>query len=75
MFKALNWNFIMFYILVKRYNVYLNFKTKFNSLFGYQVSRLVILHEEAEDGNAMPDLARPVQAVSLAVNNLVKVWG
>ncbi|GBP04691.1 Vinculin [Eumeta japonica] len=37
------------------------------------VSRLVILHEEAEDGNAMPDLARPVQAVSLAVNNLVKV--
>ncbi|XP_035456928.2 vinculin [Spodoptera frugiperda] len=38
-----------------------------------QVSRLVILHEEAEDGNAMPDLARPVQAVSLAVNNLVKV--
>ncbi|CAH2098991.1 unnamed protein product [Euphydryas editha] len=44
---------------------------KTNSLF--QVSRLVILHEEAEDGNAMPDLARPVQAVSLAVNNLVKV--
>ncbi|OWR55289.1 Vinculin, partial [Danaus plexippus plexippus] len=38
-----------------------------------RVSRLVILHEEAEDGNAMPDLARPVQAVSLAVNNLVKV--
>ncbi|CAB3241368.1 unnamed protein product [Arctia plantaginis] len=38
-----------------------------------QVSRLVILHEEAEDGNAMPDLARPVQAVSLAVTNLVKV--
>lgn len=33
----------------------------------------MILHEEAEDGNAMPDLARPVQAVSLAVNNLVKV--
>ncbi|KAJ2939403.1 hypothetical protein O0L34_g10834 [Tuta absoluta] len=41
--------------------------------FEFQVSRLVILHEEAEDGNAMPDLARPVQAVSLAVNNLVKV--
>lgn len=38
-----------------------------------QVSRLVILHEEAEDGNAMPDLCRPVQAVSLAVTNLVKV--
>lgn len=38
-----------------------------------QVSKLVILHEEAEDGNAMPDLARPVQAVKLAVDNLVKV--
>lgn len=38
-----------------------------------QVSRLVILHEEAEDGNAMPDLSRPVQAVSIAVTNLVKV--
>ncbi|XP_054721582.1 vinculin-like isoform X2 [Uloborus diversus] len=38
-----------------------------------QVSRLVILHEEAEDGNAMPDLSRPVEAVSLAVANLVRV--
>lgn len=38
-----------------------------------QVSRLVILHEEAEDGNAMPDLTRPVDAVSKAVANLVKV--
>ncbi|XP_063978081.1 vinculin isoform X4 [Diachasmimorpha longicaudata] len=38
-----------------------------------QVSRLVILHEEAEDGNAMPDLGRPVQVVSMAVTNLVKV--
>ncbi|CAH1270147.1 VCL [Branchiostoma lanceolatum] len=38
-----------------------------------QVSQLVILHEEAEDGNAMPDLARPVQAVCAAVQNLVKV--
>jgi vinculin len=37
------------------------------------VSRLVILHEEAEDGNAMPDLSRPVKAVSIAVTNLVKV--
>ncbi len=33
----------------------------------------MILHEEAEDGNAMPDLARPVQAVKLAVDNLIKV--
>ncbi|XP_077978235.1 vinculin-like isoform X2 [Glandiceps talaboti] len=38
-----------------------------------QVSQLVILHEEAEDGNAMPDLSRPVQAVGAAVNNLVMV--
>lgn len=38
-----------------------------------QVSRLVILHEEAEDGNAMPDLSKPVEAVSRAVENLVKV--
>lgn len=44
--------------------------TLFNNL---QVSRLVILHEEAEDGNAMPDLERPVKAVSMAVANLVKV--
>lgn len=38
-----------------------------------QVERLVILHEEAEDGNAMPDLERPVHAVSKAVANLIKV--
>ena len=38
-----------------------------------QVSKLVILHEEAEDGNAMPDLARPVQMVKAAVDNLIKV--
>lgn len=42
-------------------------------IFIIQVSRLVILHEEAEDGNAMPDLGKPVQAVSMAVANLVKV--
>lgn len=34
---------------------------------------MVILHEEAEDGNAMPDLSRPVQAVSSAVANLIRV--
>ena len=39
----------------------------------WQVSKLVILHEEAEDGNAMPDLSRPVQVVKLAVDNLIKV--
>lgn len=38
-----------------------------------QVSKLIILHEEGEDGNAMPDLERPVQAVSKAVSNLVRV--
>lgn len=34
---------------------------------------MVILHEEAEDGNAMPDLSKPVHAVSRAVENLTKV--
>lgn len=33
----------------------------------------MILHEEAEDGNAMPDLSKPVSAVSRAVENLTKV--
>ncbi|XP_071743094.1 vinculin isoform X7 [Lepeophtheirus salmonis] len=37
------------------------------------VSRLVIIHEEGEAGHEMPDLVRPVQAVSKAVHNLVKV--
>lgn len=41
--------------------------------FCHQVSRLVILHEEAEDGNAMPNLEQPVKVVSNAVHNLVKV--
>ncbi len=39
----------------------------------FQVSRLVIIHEEGEAGHEMPDLSRPVQAVSKAVTNLVKV--
>lgn len=34
---------------------------------------MVILHEEAEDGSAMPDLSKPVKAVSRAVENLTKV--
>ncbi|XP_019759236.1 vinculin isoform X3 [Dendroctonus ponderosae] len=38
-----------------------------------QVSKLVILHEEAEDGIPMPDLEQPVRTVSSAVSNLVKV--
>ena len=38
-----------------------------------KVSRLVIIHEEAGDTNAMPDLSVPVGAVSRAVTNLVKV--
>ncbi|XP_015836441.1 vinculin isoform X4 [Tribolium castaneum] len=38
-----------------------------------QVSKLVILHEEAEDGIPMPDLEQPVRSVSNAVSNLVKV--
>ncbi|XP_071956456.1 vinculin-like isoform X2 [Antedon mediterranea] len=38
-----------------------------------QISQLVILHEQAEDGAAMPDLTLPVSAVANAVNNLVQV--
>jgi len=38
-----------------------------------QVSRLVIIHEEGEAGHQMPDLERPVMAVSKAVANLAKV--
>lgn len=38
-----------------------------------QVSKLIILHEEGEDGNAMPDLEKPVYAVSSAVSNLLRV--
>ncbi|CAF1061492.1 unnamed protein product [Adineta ricciae] len=39
-----------------------------------QVSRLIILHEEAAgDSNLMPDLSKPVQVVKSAVDNLVKV--
>ncbi|XP_059099435.1 vinculin-like isoform X3 [Tigriopus californicus] len=45
-------------------------------VFGFligAVSRLVIIHEEGEAGHEMPDLERPVFAVSKAVTNLVKV--
>jgi vinculin len=38
-----------------------------------QVSKLVILHEEADDGNKMPDLSLPVSIVKLAADNLIKV--
>jgi len=38
-----------------------------------QVSKLIILHEEGEDGNSMPNLEAPVVAVSKAVSNLVRV--
>ena len=37
------------------------------------MSKLIILHEEGEDGNSMPDLEVPVQAVSEAVANLVRL--
>ncbi len=43
--------------------------------FLFQVARLVIIHEEGEAGHEMPDLERPVVAVSKAVTNLVKVRG
>ena len=37
------------------------------------MSKLIILHEEGEDGNSMPNLEIPVQAVSKAVSNLVRL--
>lgn len=33
---------------------------------------MIILHEEGEDGNSMPNLEAPVVAVSKAVSNLVR---
>lgn len=38
-----------------------------------KVSKLVVLHEEAENGNEMPDLSMPVQVVKMAADNLIKV--
>lgn len=38
-----------------------------------QVSQLVILHEEAEEGRIIPDISQPVAAVGAAVNNLIVV--
>ena len=38
-----------------------------------QVSQLVILHEEAEEGKIIEDLTGPVAAVGAAVKNLVEV--
>ncbi|XP_038053443.1 vinculin-like isoform X2 [Patiria miniata] len=38
-----------------------------------QVGHLVILHEQAEDGNAMTDLTSPIKIVDQAVSNLVAV--
>jgi len=39
-----------------------------------QVSQLVILHEEAEEGRIIPDISQPVAAVGAAVNNLIVVY-
>lgn len=41
----------------------------------FQVSQLVILHEEAERGRIVSDLVQPVAAVKAAVDNLVVVSG
>jgi hypothetical protein len=34
---------------------------------------LVVLHEEADGGNALPDLSYPVSVVKKAADNLIKV--
>ena len=38
-----------------------------------KVSKLVVLQEEAENGNEMPDLSMPVRIVKMAADNLIKV--
>ncbi len=38
-----------------------------------QISKLVILHEEADDGNELPDLSLAVEIVKKAADNLIKV--
>jgi len=38
-----------------------------------QVSELVVLHEKGEDGAAMPNIAKQINAVNAAVNNLATV--
>ncbi|RNA06483.1 vinculin, partial [Brachionus plicatilis] len=38
-----------------------------------QISKLVILHEEADNGNSMPDLSLPLQVVRQAADNLIRV--
>ena len=52
-----------------RYLIYINSNKK---CLNFQVSKLIILHEEGEDGNSMPNLEAPVVAVSKAVSNLVR---
>ena len=47
-------------------------KQRKRNLSNFQVSKLIILHEEGEDGNSMPNLEAPVVAVSKAVSNLVR---
>ena len=37
------------------------------------MSTLIILHEQSEDGQAMPNLTRPVDVVRVAVGNLVRI--
>ncbi|RMZ93398.1 vinculin-like isoform X1, partial [Brachionus plicatilis] len=38
-----------------------------------QISKLVILHEEADNGNSMPDLSLSLQVVRQAADNLIRV--
>lgn len=38
-----------------------------------KISKLVILQEDANDGNQMPDLSLPVQVVKKAADNLIRV--
>lgn len=39
----------------------------------FKISKLVILQEEADDGNPLPDLSLPVEVVRKAADNLIRV--
>ena len=56
--------------VAQQVNIFVEVNNFLNVLI--EVSKLIILHEEGEDGNSMPDLEAPVVAVSKAVNNLVR---
>ena len=64
----------MYHVLIYLH-VYCEYVTHYLNASHFQVSQLVILHEEAERGRIVSDLVQPVAAVKAAVDNLVVVSG